>query len=73
MARMVSGSRYFMGELSIMMAGSKSVDGVGDILGAILEGRRGAIIIGDAYQLATNIDWSSFIGWCSHNKLVCIA
>ena len=33
---MVSGSRYFMGELSILVTGFGSVDGINDIVGGLL-------------------------------------
>lgn len=33
---MVNGSQYFMGELSILVTGYGSVDGISDILGGLL-------------------------------------
>jgi len=60
MTKGVSGSRYQMRELSIMLVGSES-EGVGDILGAQLQGRRGIIFVGDCRKLAFNREWSSFL------------
>jgi cytoskeletal protein CcmA (bactofilin family) len=53
-----------------MLVGKQS-EGVGDIIGAQLQGRRGAIFVGDCRKLAENNEWKSFLMWCMENKLIC--
>ena len=70
MTKGVTGSRYEMKEVSLMLVGNQS-EGVGDIIGAKLQGRRGVIFVGDCRKLAENNEWKSFLLWCMENKLIC--
>lgn len=69
MVRMVSGNKYWTAELCIMIVGGES-EGLSDILGALLEGRRGVIMIGDVHQLLKKTEWASFLGWCQSHNLI---
>lgn len=69
MVRLVSGSRYLVSEMSILVV-SSGRGGVGDILGSLLEGRRGVVLIGDCNELSKSPDWNQFLGWCKENQLI---
>ena len=70
MTKMISGSIFSMSELSIFLAGSRRSE-LGEILGGLFQGRRGAIFIGDCLKLSEEANWASFIGWCKHHNLIC--
>ena len=55
-----------------MMGGS--IEYMGDLcslVGWLVQGRRGAILIGDVHNLAQDRDWGQFLAWCNSNKLIC--
>jgi hypothetical protein len=69
MVRLISGSKYSMAELCVFTVGA-TTEGLSDIVGALLEGRRGVIIIGDCKRLSVVPEWGSFLGWCQERQLI---
>lgn len=69
MVRLVSGSRFAMSEMVVLLVGSAGA-GLRDLLGSLLEGRRGVVLIGDCHVLCKDPVWASFLAWCKSNKLL---
>ena len=70
LSRVVSGSAYNRCDLSVMMLGCEQGISFRELLGAMREGRRGVIIIGDIALLQNNSDYMNFFDWCKEKKLI---
>lgn len=70
LCRVVSGSVYNRCDLSVMMLGCGQGLSFRELLGAMREGRRGVIIMGDMALLQANSDYVNFLDWCKEKKLI---
>jgi hypothetical protein len=71
LAHVSSGSIFLRGELSVLMVGRGGR--VEQVVGAMSEGRRGVVVVGDVGQLGREGQWRPLVGWCAENGLICQA
>lgn len=71
LAHMSAGSIFLRGELSVVMVGGGAR--VEQVVGAMSEGRRGVVVVGDVRRLQRQGEWQGLLGWCADNGLICQA
>jgi hypothetical protein len=65
LCRVVSGSIYLRSDLSVLMLGTdRDHISLRELVGAMREGRRGVIIIGDMDCFGEKAEMANLIDWC---------